>query len=102
MRHVRTVARIGATSNTNFLLEANSRLGYRCGMKLTDLIRERGMRQGWIAAKLGLTPSHFSDVCNGRKSLKIDYVEPLATILGVPVADIVQAATQKPGEPTNG
>ncbi len=60
-----------------------------------------------IAAAIGIRPSHFSNLLNGRNEWKLNQLEKLAGFLGVPVArlfeergnDAVAVSSQESGQP---
>jgi predicted XRE-type DNA-binding protein len=57
-------------------------------MNLQEMIRTRGLKQGWIAGQLGLDDSMFSRIVRGETLLPTDKVRPLATMLRVSMAEI--------------
>jgi predicted XRE-type DNA-binding protein len=57
-------------------------------MNLQEMIRTRGLKQGWIAGQLGLDDSMFSRIIRGETLLPTDKVRPLATMLRVSMAEI--------------
>ena len=64
-------------------------------MKLRQIIRERGLKQNWIAEKIGIPESHFSEVVRGKRRMPLEKVVPLAELLQIPIEDVVRAATNK-------
>jgi transcriptional regulator with XRE-family HTH domain len=59
---------------------------------LRTLIDDRGLRQDWIADKLGVSEATFSRWVTGRAEVPIGKVTQFADVLGVKVADIVAAS----------
>ena len=59
------------------------------------LINEKGFIQGKIAAQSGFTAQQFSDMLNGRKIIRAEYLVPIAKALGVSVQDIYDAGLPK-------
>ena len=72
-------------------IDAFSPLPYLPGMTLNDMILERGFRQNWIASKLGLSQSYFSEIVRAKRPLPAAYDKPLAKILRVPIVDVQRA-----------
>ena len=50
--------------------------------------------KGQIAAAIGIRPSHFSNLLNGRNEWKLTQLERLADFLGVPIARTVRRTRQ--------
>lgn len=63
-------------------------------MNLQSMIRERGLKQNWVAKQIGMTKSHFSEMIRGKKRVPVKIIEPLARLLQVDVAAIISAATE--------
>jgi predicted XRE-type DNA-binding protein len=57
-------------------------------MDLQGMIRDRGLKQAWIAAQIGLPEPLFSKIVRGMISLPSGKVRPLARILRVPAAEL--------------
>jgi predicted XRE-type DNA-binding protein len=68
-------------------------LRYEGGMNIRQMIRERGLKQAWVASQIGIGEAHFSEIARGIKRLPIEKAQPLADVLQVPVADVVRAAS---------
>jgi len=64
-------------------------------MKLQQIIRDRGLKQNWIAGKIGISQTHFSEMLRGIKRFPIEKIEPLADVLQMPVKDVVRAVSRK-------
>ena len=55
------------------------------------LIRQRGLRQEWVAAQLGLTPDRFNHILEGRRPVpepRDEFYATLAVLLGVRLGDV--------------
>lgn len=52
------------------------------------LIAERGLRHGWVAARIGVSPAMLSHVMRGRRRLRVDTAQRLAELLGVPLDEM--------------
>lgn len=59
------------------------------------IISAKAMVQGAVAKRSGFTPQQFSDMLNGRKIIKAEYIPPIAKALSVDVADIFVAGEAK-------
>lgn len=60
---------------------------------LRTLFDERGLRQDFVAEKLGVSEAAISKWVNGRSQLPMTRVQPLADILHVTAEMILIAAT---------
>lgn len=49
--------------------------------RLNELIRSKGYKQYVVAEKAGFTSKELSDLLNGRKTFKAEYVRPLCKAL---------------------
>lgn len=77
------------------LFDMGDHNAYRSFMTIQDMIRDRGLKQGWIAEQIGIGDAHFSEMARGLKRVPLEIVEPLARLLGVEIADVVRAALPK-------
>ena len=50
-----------------------------------------------IASAIGIRPSHFSNLLNGRNEWKLNQLEKLAAFLGVPLARLFEERNPDPG-----
>jgi antitoxin component HigA of HigAB toxin-antitoxin module len=55
---------------------------------IRDLIDERGLRHGWVAARIGVSPAMLTNVMRGRRRLRVDAAQRLAELLGVPLDEM--------------
>lgn len=62
---------------------------------IESIIRDKGYLQGVIAARAGFSVQQFSDMINGRKIIRADYLVPIAKAMGVSVQEIYEAGTVK-------
>lgn len=60
-------------------------------MNLAALIRSRGLKMNWVAERIGLSESHFSEICNGRRNMRVGSLGALAEILDVSVEVVFEA-----------
>lgn len=65
-------------------------------MKLQDMIRARGLKQGWVADQVGVGRSHFSEIVRGIRRLPLKMVRPLAKLLDVSTDDVLDAIECEP------
>lgn len=64
-------------------------LGYDDLIKnIKKIIKIKGMKQGVVAERAGFTPQEFSNILNGRKLLRAEYLLSIANSLGVEVNDL--------------
>jgi transcriptional regulator with XRE-family HTH domain len=61
---------------------------------LRSLVDERGLRQDWLAAQLGVSEASMSKWLRGVARLPITQVGPLAEVFGVSAETIVTAAVR--------
>lgn len=75
-------------------------------MEIEKYLWFRGLEQGEIARKLEISQPQLSAICNGRASLPLRLVEPLAALIDAPVDTVVKAFAEvrrarKQGVPGN-
>lgn len=51
---------------------------------LREFFDERGIRYGWVAEKLGISPSYLTKLMNGRDALPRKHADALAALFSVP------------------
>ncbi len=51
--------------------------------RVSALIKEKGYKQRAIAEKAGFEPRDFSNLLNGRKTFKSEYICPICKALGI-------------------
>jgi transcriptional regulator with XRE-family HTH domain len=59
---------------------------------LRSLIAERGLRQDWLATKLGVSDATLSKWLSGASSLPVQHVHLFASLLNVGAGEIVASA----------
>lgn len=57
-------------------------------LNIRKLICEKGLLQKFVAEQSGFSPQEFSDLLNGRKVLKAEYIPRIAKALGVTPNDL--------------
>lgn len=58
------------------------------------IIKDKGFIMSAIAQKSGFSAQQFSDMLNGRKIIRADYVTPIAKAMGVSVQEIFDAGIE--------
>lgn len=53
------------------------------------LIKERGLKQTFVAEQAGMTDQQLTDILRGRKLLRVEHLAPLARVLGVSVEKLI-------------
>lgn len=59
------------------------------GRRVQRLRLDRGLKAKYVAEKLGLSPSQYSDLEHDRKKLTADLIVGLASVLHVSADDIL-------------
>lgn len=54
---------------------------------IKDIIKNKGLKQSFVAGQAGLTSQSFSDILNSRKLLRVEHLPELADALGVEIED---------------
>lgn len=57
------------------------------------LIKAQGLKQNAVALRSGFKEQEFSNMLNGRKEIKAEYIPAIATALGVTPNDIYGSAS---------
>lgn len=60
-------------------------------MTLQQMIRERGLKQGWIAEQIGVQAPQFTLILQGKRPFPEEKVRPLARLLRVTVIEVQRA-----------
>lgn len=55
---------------------------------ISKIIKEKGLKQKYVAEQAGYSGQEFSDMLNGRKLIKVCEVPKIARVLGVTPDDI--------------
>lgn len=55
------------------------------------MIRERGLKQGWVAAQIGVSQVALSRILDGKRDLPASAVPRIAEILNVTNQDVLNA-----------
>lgn len=55
------------------------------GAKLKAVLKEKGISQKDFAKQIGMSPSHLSDIINGRRLISLSTAHTLQVYLGIPI-----------------
>lgn len=55
------------------------------GKVLNQEIKNRGLKQSYVADKIGISPAYMSQLVNGSKKVSTDVAVRASIILGVPL-----------------
>jgi len=58
-------------------------------MLLKELLKSKGIKQKWLAQKIGVSEVTISNWCNGKSFPKKEHLQKLSELLDVPVKEIV-------------
>ncbi len=58
---------------------------------IETMIRERGLKKGWIAEQIGVLPGRFSQMIRGAVPIPDDKVRPLAKALRFSIGEVTIA-----------
>lgn len=61
---------------------------------LAGFVRDRGLKKGWLAEKLGIPASSLTRLLQGKRDLSLDEAVVLADLLGVDVRDLSPRGAQ--------
>lgn len=59
------------------------------GIVIKDFRKRKGLNQGELAQKCGVTQTYFSQIENGKKVPGVDLLNKISEILGVPTSIIM-------------
>lgn len=63
---------------------------------LSRIIRERGLKQNYVAERAGLTEAQLSGIIKGRRVVKVSDLIQLSDVLGVSVNALVAVPAGQP------
>ena len=61
---------------------------------IARIIREKGLKQIYVAEKAGYLPQELNDMLNGRRLIKACDIQKLSVVLGVTANDIYEKAEE--------
>jgi len=64
------------------------------GAKLRMIRQMKGYKQEYVADKLGMSQTNYSNIESGKTEMKLDVLEKFAEIHGIEAADILQFGEQ--------
>ena len=53
--------------------------------ELKSVIDKRGLKQNYVAQKIGITPNYLGQILNGNRKLSADVAIKAAQVLGLPL-----------------
>ena len=62
---------------------------------IKDIIKNKGLKQSFVARQAGLTSQSFSDILNNRKLLRVEHLPELADALGVEIEDFLEREVKR-------
>jgi transcriptional regulator with XRE-family HTH domain len=71
----------------------------RIGKNLRTFRELRGLKQGYLAGLLGITPNGYGKMERGESTISIDRLEMIARIYGVNVSVLLHLDTNPPMQP---
>ena len=63
-------------------------MGYCVANRIRQLMAQKGLLQKFVANAAGFSNQQFSDMLNGRKIIRVEYLPQIAQALGVEIADL--------------
>lgn len=60
-----------------------------------NLIRAKGLKQKFVAEKMGLSPQEFSNILTGRKKFETEYVVPVCNALNITANELFGIKTDE-------
>lgn len=57
--------------------------------KIKEILSEKGIKQKWLAEKLGRSFSMVNDYCNNRRQPSLEILFEIAELLNVSVKDLI-------------
>lgn len=61
-------------------------------VRVRTFLASREMTQADLAAQLGISPSHLSEILNGKETASLDLAVKLEDITGIPARDFAEVA----------
>ena len=63
-------------------------------VNIKHYIKEKGLKQKYVAERLNMTQQEFSNILNGRKEFKTEYVVPMCNALGITANELFTSPEQ--------
>lgn len=62
------------------------------GARIKEYLSDNGIKQGFVAEKVGITPSQMSDICNKNRSIDCITYYKICKVLDVPLDKFIKEA----------
>lgn len=62
---------------------------------LSEGIKDHGLKNKYVAGKVGVTPNYFGQMLKGNRTLSTDVAIQTARLVGVPLETILREETKK-------
>jgi len=59
--------------------------------KISEEIKKRGLKQNYVASRIGIDQNRFSDLVNGRRQIRVEEALILADMFDLDVEDVIQS-----------
>ena len=57
--------------------------------RIKDILQEKGIKQTWLAEKLGKSFNMINDYCNNKRQQTLETLSHIATILNVDIIELL-------------
>jgi len=58
--------------------------------KVPEEIKKRGLKQNFVASRIGIDQNRFSDMVNGRRQIRVEEALILADMFDLEVEEVIQ------------
>jgi len=58
--------------------------------KVPDEIKKRGLKQNYVASRIGIDQNRFSDMVNGRRQIRVEEALILADMFDLEIEEVIQ------------
>jgi plasmid maintenance system antidote protein VapI len=58
--------------------------------RIPEEIKKRGLKQNFVASRIGIDQNRFSDMVNGRRQIRVEEALILADMFGLDVDEVIQ------------
>ncbi len=66
--------------------------------KLSEILKQRGIKQTWVAEKLGVSKQAVNNWVNGKHIPQSKYILKLAKLLEISIEELIKENNKKEGE----
>lgn len=70
----------------------------RVNRYVKEYVKKTGVKQSFIAQKLGYTPKRFSELLNGRALMRIEDLEKICNYFEVPATEFIKTNNNAPDQ----